>query len=474
MSQKNKIKLVFLGIVILLVMSLTLIVPKNFSFKIFKWQVNILATEDKTAPLFAKNGNVFNFSFLDRFHLGLDLQGGTHLIYEAELGAISSEKQSNAMEGVRDVIERRVNIFGVTEPLIQIEGKNRLIIDLAGIKNVDQAIKMIGETPFLDFREEISREQYAVVYKQQTGQDLPATAQEPFFMPTGLTGKDLVRGEMDYSQAKGVLSEPIVKLEFSEEGKKKFADLTAKYATPNCVQNNGKRIAIYLDGLPITSPCVNEAITDGSAIISGNFSVDQAKTLAKRLNAGALPVPIKLISQQTIGATLGQDSLIKSLKAGLYGFILIALFMTLYYRLPGLIASLALIAYAILVLALFNLIGITLTLSGIAGLILTLGMAVDANVLIFERMREELTSGKSLHLAMQDGFFRAWPSIWDSNLTTLVTAFALFWFGSGLIKGFAVALSIGIIISMFSAIIITKNFLFLVLNSRLAKYKQLF
>ncbi len=473
MSQKNKIKLAFLGIVVLVIASASLILPRNFSFKLFKWQVNIAATEDKAAPLFKKDGNNFNISLLNRYHLGLDLQGGTHLIYEADLGGIDSGKQAEAMEGVRDVIERRVNLFGVAEPLVQIEGKNRLVVDLAGVKDIDQAIKMIGETPALEFREEISRDQYAAAYKQQLGKDLPADAQGPFFVPAGLTGKDLVRGEMDYSQDRA-LSEPIVKLEFNEEGKKKFAEITTRLAVPNCVQSGGKRIAIYLDGVSITSPCVNEAITDGSAIISGSFTADEAKTLAKRLNAGALPVPIKLISQQTIGATLGQDSLFKSLKAGLYGFILIALFMVLYYRLPGFLASVALIAYIILVLALFNLIGITLTLSGIAGLILTLGMAVDANVLIFERMREELLGGKSLNLAVQDGFNRAWPSIWDSNLTTLVTAFALFWFGSGLIKGFAVALSIGIIISMFSAIVITKNFLLLALNSRIAKYKQLF
>lgn len=474
MSQKNKIKLAFLGIVVLVIASASLILPRNFSFNVFKWKVNVVSTEDKTAPLFKKDGNDLNISLLYRYHLGLDLQGGTHLIYEADMGSVDSSKQTEAMDGVRDVIERRINMFGVAEPLIQIEGKSRLVIDLAGVKDIDQAIKMIGETPSLDFREEISRDQYAAAYKQQLGKDLPADQQGPFFVPTGLTGKDLVRGEMDYSQDSVAVAEPIVKLEFNEEGKKKFAEITTRLATPNCVNTGGKRIAIYLDGVSITSPCVNEAITDGNAIISGSFTVDEAKTLAKRLNAGALPVPIKLISQQTIGATLGQDSLAKSLKAGLYGFLLIALFMILYYRLPGFIASLALIVYAILVLGIFNIIGITLTLSGIAGLILTLGMAVDANVLIFERMREEVIGGKSLNLAVQDGFNRAWPSIWDSNLTTLVTAFALFWFGSGLIKGFAVALSIGIIISMFSAISVTKNFLLLVLNSRIAKYKQLF
>jgi preprotein translocase subunit SecD len=272
-----------------------------------------------------------------------------------------------------------------------------------------------------------------------------------------------IRGEVDFDQTTG---RPIVSLQFNDSGKSLFADLTAK--------NVGKRVAILLDGAIITAPTVQEPITDGKAIISGQFTIEEAKILATRLNAGALPVPIKLISQQTIGATLGQDSLAKSLKAGFFGFLLIALFMILYYRLPGVIASVVLVIYTMLVLALFNAAPITLTLAGIAGLILSIGMAVDANVLIFERMREELAAGKSFAMAIEDGFNRAWPSIRDSNLTTLITAAALFWFGSGLIKGFAVALSVGIIISMFSAFIITKNFLFLILSPKLEKYKQLF
>lgn len=457
MTQKIKIRLLFLFIIALAIVSAFIASPKTLSFKVYKWNVKF-PPEKVSAYLKEKNMG---------YHLGLDLQGGTHLVYEAELNNLSSTKAAEAMEGVRDVIERRVNIFGVAEPLIQIEGKSRLVIDLAGIKDVDQAIKMIGETPSLEFREETPRDQVAAEYKKQTGQDLPAEAVGPFFLTSSdLTGKDLVRGEADYEQGSGALRQPIVKLEFNEEGKKKFAALTTR--------NVGKVIAIYLDGVSITAPRVNEAITDGSAIISGNFTIEEAKTLAKRLNAGALPVPIKLISQQTVGATLGQDSLAKSLKAGFFGFLLIALFMILYYRLPGLIASISLVIYTLVVVAIFNFLSITLTLAGIAGLILSIGMAVDANVLIFERMREELIGGRSFKLAVEDGFSRAWPSIRDSNLTTLITAIALFWFGSGSIKGFAIALSIGILISMFSAITITRNFLLLILSPKLEKYKQLF
>ncbi|MFH1049066.1 MAG: protein translocase subunit SecD [Patescibacteria group bacterium] len=457
MTQKTKIRLLFVFIILLAIVSSFVASPKTFTFKVYKWDVNF--PPEKVSAYLKEHDIVY--------HLGLDLQGGTHLVYEADLSGFSSDKAAEAMDGVRDVIERRVNIFGVTEPLVQIEGKSRLAISLAGVKEVAKAIKMIGETPSLEFREETPRDQVAQVYKQQTGQDLPEDAAGPFFLfSSDLTGKDLVRGQADYDQSSGGLSEAIVKLEFNEEGKKKFADLTTR--------NVGKVIAIYLDGVSITAPRVNEAITDGSAIISGDFTIEEAKILAKRLNAGALPVPIKLISQQTVGATLGQDSLAKSLKAGFFGFLLIVLFMILYYRLPGLIAAAALIIYMLIVAAIFNFLSITLTLSGIAGLILSIGMAVDANVLIFERMREELAGGRTFKLAVEDGFNRAWPSIRDSNLTTLITAMALFWFGSGMVKGFAVALAIGILISMFSAITITRNFLLLILTPKLEKYKQLF
>lgn len=464
MTQKTKIRLLFLFIVILTIVSAFIASPKTFSFKVYKWDVKF---PPESVSAYLKEHNIV-------YHLGLDLQGGTHLVYQADLSGISSDRISESMDGVRDVIERRVNIFGVAEPIIQVEGKDRLSVDLAGVKNVNQAIKMIGDTPSLDFREEVSRDQYAALYKQQTGQDLPQESTGPFFLPTALTGKDLVKGQADYDQSKGALREAIVRLEFNDEGKKKFSEITTRLATPNCTVNGGKKIAIYLDGFPITSPCVNEAITDGNAVISGDFTIDEARTLAKRLNAGALPVPIKLISQQTVGATLGQDSLSKSLKAGFYGFLLIALFMILYYRLPGLIAAIALVVYTLIVVAIFNYLAITLTLSGIAGLILSIGMAVDANVLIFERLREELALGRSFKLAIEDGFNRAWPSIKDSNLTTLITALALFVFGAGSIKGFAIALTIGILISMFSAITVTRNLLLLIINPKLEKYKQLF
>ena len=244
---------------------------------------------------------------------------------------------------------------------------------------------------------------------------------------------------------------PQVSLEFDSEGSDLFAEITKR--------NNGKLVAIFLDGFPISIPRVNEPILTGKAVISGSFSIQDAKTLTQRLNAGALPVPISLISQTTVGASLGNVSVAKSLRAGLWGLLIVALFMILYYRLPGVLAVLALIVYVTVLLALFKLIPVTLTLAGIAGVILSIGMAVDANVLIFERLKEELRSGRDLASAIDEGFARAWTSIRDSNISSIITCVILFWFGSSVIKGFALTLCIGIIISMFSAIVITRKFL---------------
>jgi len=409
------------------------------------------------------------------FKLGLDLQGGTHLVYEADLSNISPEDYTDSMQGVRDVIERRVNLFGVAEPVIQINkvgSHHRLIVELAGIKDAHQAIKMIGETPFLDFREEIKRsqeeldEQESIFKKYQEGIELTdqekiILTKEPF-SPTALTGRYLKGAELQFDQQ---TYQAQVSLEFDSEGSKLFEDLTRS--------NIGKRIAIYLDGEVISAPTVQEAISGGKAQITGNFSLEEAKELVQRLNAGALPVPIHLINQQTIGASLGSISLEKSLKAGIFGFLAILLFIIFYYRLPGLIASLALIIYIILILAIFKLIPVTLTLSGIAGLILSIGMAVDANVLIFERFKEEFKSGKSLGGSIDEGFRRAWPAIRDGNISTIITCIILFVFATGLVKGFALTLGIGVLMSMLSAIIVTKTFLQWFVGRKIENWKKI-
>jgi protein-export SecD/SecF family membrane protein len=617
------------------------------------------------------------------FRLGLDLQGGTHLVYTADMGAIPEADRTEAMEGVRDVIERRVNAFGVSEPLVQVDRAGdlwRLIVDLAGVSDVSEAIAQIGETPILEFKEpntepprdltaeeraqmeadnaavrgraeqalaaarksdadfaaiaaefsedegskvrggeldtenptdsyyydglvdqlpqsakdgqlaagtvipqvlELSGSAHVVKYLGRTetkevqarhlllcfqgadgcaqertreearllveeiaeqvkgGADLGEIAREksddsdskenggdlgwfgrgamvPAFetaaydlavgglsgvietnygfhliektgerpgydydlahvmfrlttpydiVPppeewknTALSGKNLKRSALEFNQQ---TNEPLVSLEFNDEGRVLFAEITER--------NVGRSVAIFLDGEALSIPIVNEAIREGNAVITGSFTILEAKQLARRLNAGALPVPITLETQTSVGASLGQESLDASLWAGLLGFIVVALFMLLYYRLPGLIAVVALVLYAATNLAVFKLVGVTLTLSGIAGFILSVGMAVDANVLIFERLKEELQRGRTIQSAIDEGFRRAWNSIRDSNFTTLLSCAILYYTSSSLIKGFALTLAIGVLISMFSAITASRTFLRLVAGWRVFK-----
>ncbi|MFA6537131.1 MAG: protein translocase subunit SecD [Patescibacteria group bacterium] len=628
---------------------------------IFNWSVPFDRTMDY---LNDKIGTAFPHFKNVPFHLGLDLQGGTHLVYEADTSKVDFGNKAESVEGVRDVIERRVNAFGVAEPLVQVNTAGshyRVIVDLAGVSDVKEAIKMIGETPLLEFKEQNNEPQRALTNeekrdltnfnkeaknkaekvlrlakkgddfstlakenseldgvaqnggdlgwigemsaynfiwqeankvdvgtvipkvlddssgyfvvknneKRENGQEISAshilicyggapncqstiTKEEAFnkikeikekvnetnfaelakenstdagsganggdlgwfneeqmvkpfsesafalangqisepvetefgyhliykkdertkveykvlaialkkkteadilpsadpWKTTALTGKDLKKAWVEISQQTGA---PEVSLEFNENGKTLFAEITQK--------NIGKPVAIFLDGQPISIPTVNEKIPDGKAVISGSFDIAEAKTLAQRLNAGALPVPINLISQQTVGASLGSDSLQKSLFAGLVGLLLVVIFMIIYYRLPGLLASIALFIYTMIVLFIFKAIPVTLSLSGISGFILSIGMAVDANVLIFERMKEELKLGKPLATAVSESIRRAWTAIRDGNYTTLIVCLVLALFGTGMIKGFAITLAIGVLTSMFSAMIITRYFL---------------
>lgn len=384
--------------------------------------------------------------------LGLDLQGGSHLVYRASLAGISDTDAADALAGVRDVIERRVNAFGVSEPIVQTNRVNdeyRVIIELAGVLDPEEAIARIGETPQLDFRREVLTDEAV----QQFNIDNPNTVTGPIFERTDLTGKHLKRVTVSFSQ---VGSMPQVNLEFNNEGKDLFAELTR--------ENLGKRIAIYLDGVPISAPVVQSEITNGQAVISGGFTIDEARQLAQRLNAGALPIPIELIGQQTIGPTLGARSIEKSIIAGIMGLVAVITWMIVYYRLPGLISSVSLLLYVIFFVAIVKLLPVTLTLAGIAGLILSIGMAVDANVLIFERFRENIRSGKSVAYALENGFAEAWDSIKASNVSSLITALILYGFGSSIIRGFAVTFSIGIILSMLTAINITRTLLLLTLK----------
>lgn len=404
----------------------------------------------------------FVFKFPQRpFKLGLDLQGGSHLVYQADLSNIEKEDYSSAMAGLRDIIERRVNLFGVVEPIVQtqITGEDyRLIVELAGVKDVSEAIKMIGQTPYLEFRE--PRPDYDEFLEQNKELIEKGEIQiDEFFQPSLLTGRYLKKAELNFDPN---TYEPSVSILFDDEGAKIFEEMTQR--------NLGNPLAIYIDNDLISAPIVQEKISGGKAQITGRFTVDEARRLVTNLNAGALPIPINLISQQTIGPTLGEDSLQKSLKAGIFGFLAIIVFMIVFYRLPGLLASFSLLIYVVLVLSLFKMIPVTLTLAGIAGFILSMGMAVDANVLVFSRMREERREQKSFETVIEEGFRRAWPSIRDGNLTTIITAIILFGFGSSFVKGFAFTLVLGNLISIFTAVIVTKLFFKIFIDSRFEKW----
>lgn len=449
MSIRKKIWLYFLGILILAILAGLITWPK---------------------------GPDINFDNIHKelkLHLGLDLQGGAHLVYEADLSKVEPQNHEEAMMGVRDVIEKRVNALGVAEPIIQTNRVGdhwRVIIELAGVFDINRAIEMIGQTPSLDFREQtedlssllggkyriegegenikiIDQEGKEVSF-EELRKELEIKKEVPGFKLTKLSGQHLKKAQLQFDPQ---TNQPVVGLEFNDEGKKLFAEITER--------NVGKPLAIFLDGNMISAPRVNEPIREGKAVITGQFTIQEAKELAMRLNAGALPVPITLISQTNVGASLGKTSIEKSFFAGVIGLILVALFMIANYRFPGLLAVLALVIYTLIVLALFKLIPVTLTLAGIAGFILSIGMAVDANVLIFERMKEKLREEKNITTAIDEGFRHAWNSIRDSNISSLITCFILAWFGTSIIKGFAITLAIGILVSMFSAISITKTFL---------------
>jgi len=386
--------------------------------------------------------------------LGLDLRGGSHLVYEADLSQKDpSQSDDDAMQGVLGKIERRVNEYGVTEPIIQRQGHDRILVQLPGVTDVDKAKKLIGETAELDFREMELDESSRLVFDEEGKPKWTALA-----VAVGsdgeekaLTGKYLKpNAYVDLSQQ---LNEPEVAFEWDEEGAVLFEQITKR--------NLHKPLGIYLDGEPISWPTV-QAVIEERGVITG-LSMEEARTLAIQINSGSLDVPLKVIQEQDVDATLGADSIQKSLIAGAIGLALIVLFMVLYYRVSGFVAICALVVYSVLLAAIFKLVPVTLTLPGVAALILSIGMAVDANVLIFERMKEELRSGRTLGAAVETGFNRAWPAIRDSNVTTFIACIVLYWFGGTLgafmVRGFALTLFIGVALSMFSAIVVTRTFL---------------
>jgi len=371
--------------------------------------------------------------------LGLDLAGGSHLVFEADLSQIAAEKRETALNGVKNVIERRINLFGVSEPNIQIssfEGKERINVELPGVNNTKEAVDIIGKVAFLTFAE------------------VEGEGEDQRLVTTDLTGADLKSADVTFDSTTG---KPAVSLQFTSEGAKKFEDLTGK--------NIGKPLAILLDGQVVSAPVVQEKISEGNAQITGNFTIDEANNLAIQLNAGALPVPISLVEQRTVGATLGSESIAASVKAGLVGLLMVLVFMVLAYGKLGLVADVALVIFGVITLALYKLIPVVLTLPGIAGFLLSVGMAVDSNILIFERFKEE-KGRRPLYDALEVSFGRAWDSIRDANIATLVTAFVLwnpldfsFLHTSGPVRGFAITLTMGIIISLFTGIVVSRNLL---------------
>jgi len=427
--SKEKSSIIFIAIIILAIAAGVFVYPHT---KIFGVGVYPLGLGNKFMP----------------WRLGLDLVGGTHLIYEVDMSKVASTDRDSVVAGLRDVVERRVNLFGVSEPQVvpAKEGDSyRLVVELAGVKDVSQAIKMIGETPLLDFREVIPA-QSQVNSTASASQGTSAQGQVQY-VPTELTGRYVKSAQVNFDPTTG---NPEVDIQFNGDGATIFEKLTEK--------NVGKQIAVFLDNNLIETATVKEKISGGSARITGSFSADEAKSMVERFNAGALPAPITLISQQTIGASLGQQSLNRALYSGALATLAIIIFMLLYYRVLGIYASLALVIYILLTAAIFKL-GITMTLAGIAGFILSIGMAVDANILIFERTKEELKKGLAKSSAIEEGFRRAWPSIRDSNISTMITSVILYYFTSSFIKGFALALLIGVVVSMFSAITITRTFM---------------
>ncbi len=440
-------KRVFIALIFLASLLVIMDLPENYPLK---FQVGPIKVDRVIHPLVI-DMNIFGFRIQKKFttHLGLDLSGGTHLLLDANMKDIRAEDRTDALESAKQVIERRVNFFGIAEPIVQTSRSQdayRIIVEMPGISDVNTAVNILGQTAQLDFRE--LTDPTASLSATTTNLELLGLTKS-----VGLTGGDLRRASVTFDSTTG---EPQVAIEFTPDGGKKFADVTKRLV--------GNPLAIFLDSTPVMMPIVRQEITDGAAVISGQFTADQAKILALQLNAGALPVPVTVVEKRTIGATLGQASVDKSIRAGLVGLSIVAIFMVAQYGWLGLFADMALLMYGLLTFALFRFIPITLTLPGVAGFILSIGMAVDSNILIFERFKEEKRAGRPWRVAMELGFGKAWDSIRDANFTTLLTCAILYNPGnwqflpsSGLVRGFAITLFIGVLASLFTGIVVTRT-----------------
>lgn len=441
-ERRNNLFLLFVGVLALV--SVLVIWPQrpaNYLPPILPWPGSAGIHIDVLGFRFDRQG----------FRLGLDLQGGTHLVLQADTSRVpEGSERSSRVEGVTRIIEKRINAYGVAEAIVQRQGADRIIVELPGVRNIEEAKTLIGKTAQLDFREK----------KTVDGKDewVVAVAPGTDGVEKRLTGEYFQKAEVGFEPG---TSKPEILFQFNNEGAKLFEGITTRL--------KGKELGIFLDGEALTTPRVNEVIRDRGRI-TGNFTLDEARNLVIQFNAGALPLPVSIEEERTVDATLGADSVRKSVIAGEIGLVVVALFMILYYRVLGLVAVTALLVYTLAVLAIFKLVPVTLTLAGTAGFILSIGMAVDANILIFERMKEELRGGKTVGAAIDAGFARAWPSIRDSNVSTLITCGILYWFGSNfgasIVMGFAFTLSIGVLASMFSAIVVSRGLLWAALAGR--------
>jgi len=393
----------------------------------------------------AKNGDLINYSSNINIKQGLDLQGGSHLVYTVDMSGVAEKERSDALASLQKVIENRVNAFGVSEPVIYTAkngGEYRLTVELAGVKDTQAAMDLIGKTAKLDFRE------------------LDAAGTN--FQKTDLTGSDLTKASVAFDQSTNA---PYVAIEFNAAGATLFDTLTAR--------NVGKPLGIYLDDQLISYPNVSQEITGGKAQITGKYTYTEARNLAIQLDAGRLPMPINIAEQRTVEATLGQDSIHKSIVAAIIGILIVSLFMIFYYRVLGVFSTIGLGLYLLFTIALFKLFGITLTMGGVAGLILSIGMSMETDVLVFERIREEMRNGRTFAYASSLGFTRAWTSIRDSNAVSLIICGLLIWAG-GTVRGFAIVLALGIVVGLVTTFLGTRALINLIARRKFAEDTRLF
>lgn len=464
----NKVVKIFIGIVVSAVLALYISLPKQATL-----QIPLPNREPLSIPI---HGSVFALNLPGgkqwykefSFKRGLDIQGGMQVVLQADVAHLSDVDKVEALNAAREIILRRVDMFGIAEPSVQtsIAGDQyRLIVELPGVVDQQQALELVGRTAQLEFQ--LLQESSIPLTMDENGELVASGSAQPeiSLLPTGITGSQLKRAT---PQLDPNTYEPVVSLEFNDEGRDLFAKVTEEHV--------GERLGIFIDGVPLLAPVINTPILDGRAIISGGFQSEEAKQLSVQLNAGALPISISVLEQRTVGASLGEQAVMASTRAGLVGLGLVMLFMILYYGSKGLLASIALCIYALYTMALYKIIGVTLTLPGIAGLLLSIGMAVDSNILIFERMKEELRLGRPFAQAMELGFGRAWDSIKDANLTTIFTALILinplnlrFLNTAGMVRGFGVTLLLGVLLSLFTGIVVTRTLMRLFLKDTTAK-----